>query len=61
MDNMEKQAHYLDLADQWQARIDEETGKTLANGWTSWEIYCADKRADYCRQKRDDCLAKAGK
>ena len=39
--------------------MDEEMGKTLANGWNSWELYRAERRADYCRQKRDACKTKA--
>lgn len=59
MNNTQKRTHYLDLAHQWQDRVDEEMGKTLENGWTSWEVYQAERRADYCRLKRDACLNKA--
>lgn len=59
MDNAQQVAHYMSLAKVWQHRFDVENGKTMSNGWSSWELECAMKRAEYCASKRDACLMKA--
>jgi hypothetical protein len=59
MSNAQQAAHYMSLAEAWQQRVDEENGKTMSNGWSSWELECAMKRAEYCASKRDVCLMKA--
>jgi len=56
---MTTREHYLELAAAWQARANEEQGKSLENGWSSWELHAAEARAAHCLDKRDACLAKA--
>ena len=46
------------IAAQWQAKADAESGKTEEGGWWQWERDAADRRREYCLAKRDACLAK---
>jgi len=59
MTNAEKAAHYLDIAQGWADLAAKEDGKTRENGWTSWELYAAERRKDECLKKQAACLARA--